>query len=230
VNKLWYRIGCLYNVIFIMKFIFKRFTLVAVAILALLLVGCNADTTTLPSNTTTTMNTIDQLAMPEIGEEILVFKTNMGVIKARLFKEGIPETHKNFVFHVEEGNYDGTIFHRVMDGFMIQGGDIDGLDGMGGYSYKGKGTAIGEEFTPELRHHRGALSMAKTQFPNTTGSQFFIVQAEEGTPFLDDVHSVFGQVFEGMEVVDDIAAVEVDGMDKPFDEVVVESVSLEKYE
>lgn len=115
-----------------MKFIFKRFTLVAVAILALLLVGCNADTTTLPSNTTTTMNTIDQLAMPEIGEEILVFKTNMGVIKARLFKEGIPETHKNFVFHVEEGNYDGTIFHRVMDGFMIQGGDIDGLDGMVG--------------------------------------------------------------------------------------------------
>lgn len=174
---------------------------------------------------------IDQMALPEIGEEILVIETNFGEIKARLFSDVIPETHKNFIFHVNEGSYDGTIFHRVISDFMIQGGDIEGLDGRGGYSYKGNGTTIAEEFHKDLSHVEGALSMAKTEFPSTTGSQFFIVQAKDGTPWLDNAHSVFGQVFEGMDSVNEIAKVEVAPFNaKPIEEVKLIKAYLTKYE
>lgn len=185
---------------------------------------------TININDNMTEQTFDQTAMPEVGEQILVMETSMGVIKARLFPDLVPETHKNFVFHVEEDNYDGTIFHRVINGFMVQGGDIEGLNGMGGYSYKGPGTKIAEETPQELAHVRGALSMAKTMMPATTGSQFFIVQAVGGTPHLDGQHSVFGQVFEGMDVVDAIAAVETAAQDKPAEDVVLEDVYLTEYE
>lgn len=213
-------------------------------ILALVMSGCNTDRSeentsndneevTADAEATLSANTagdLQQLEAPSAGEEILVFKTNRGEIRARLFAEVVPETHKNFVFHVEENNYDGTIFHRVIEGFMIQGGDIDHMDGRGGYSYKGEGTTIAEEFHPDLRHHRGALSMAKTAFPATTGSQFFIVHADAGTPHLDGAHSVFGQVFEGMDIVDAIAGTEVGANDKPVEDVVLEDVYLEIFE
>ena len=182
------------------------------------------------SNTDNTMATSDlmQLQKPQAGEQIVVFETNMGTMKARLFPDLVPETYKNFVFHVEEGNYDNTIFHRVIDDFMVQGGDIEGLNGIGGYSYKGPGTTIAEEFNRDLRHHKGALSMARTSMPNSTGSQFFIVENAAGTPFLDDQYSVFGQVFEGLEVIDKIADSETDAMDKPLKEVVLTKVYLEE--
>lgn len=196
------------------------------------MMGCNNDQQqdTMAQDVDTKGVQIVQTDMPKVGEKVAVLTTNMGEIKVRLFPDLVPETYKNFAFHVEEGNYNGTTFHRVIEDFMIQGGDIEGLDGIGGYSYKGKGTTIAEEFDPALTHVRGALSMAKTMLPATTGSQFFIVQAEAGTSWLDNQHSVFGQVFEGMEVVDEIAGVAVGANDKPVTPVYLESVKIEDYQ
>ena len=119
--------------------------------------------------------------------------TEKGTVRIRLFAEQAPETVNNFVFLAREGYYDGTTFHRVIEGFMAQGGDPTGT-GAGGPGY-----SIGDEFHPNLRHDRpGILSMAN-RGPNTGGSQFFITHA--ATPWLDDRHAIFGEVVEGMEVV-----------------------------
>ncbi len=122
--------------------------------------------------------------------------TEKGTVKVRLFSREAPETVNNFVFLAREGYYDGTTFHRVIEGFMAQGGDPTGT-GSGGPGY-----TIRDEFHPELRHDRpGILSMANAG-PDTGGSQFFITHA--ATPWLDDRHAVFGEVVEGMEVVEAI--------------------------
>ena len=176
-------------------------------------------------------------------------KTNMGDIKLALFKEQAPKTVDNFIGLSMEGKYDNVIFHRVINGFMIQGGDPTGT-GMGGESIYGK--SFEDEFSNELFNIRGALSMANAG-PNTNGSQFFIVQAknipdemfdqmkeagypeeiieaykEGGTPWLDHRHTVFGQVISGMDVVDKIAAVETTFGDKPKDDVVIVGVEIEE--
>jgi cyclophilin family peptidyl-prolyl cis-trans isomerase len=119
--------------------------------------------------------------------------TEKGTVRIRLFAEEAPETVNNFVFLARDGYFDGTTFHRVIEGFMAQGGDPTGT-GAGGPGY-----SIGDEFHPDLRHDRpGVLSMAN-RGPNTGGSQFFITHVP--TPWLDDRHAVFGEVVEGMEVV-----------------------------
>ena len=192
-----------------------------------------------------------QFEKPAKDSEVIVMKTNMGTIKMRLFPEKAPKTVENFVTHAKEGYYDGVSFHRVINGFMIQGGDPEGT-GMGGESIWGR--PFEDEFDVELRNFRGALSMANAG-PSTNGSQFFIVQANDcdpgllsqmkeigvnargqgfpeeviakyaeigGTPWLDYKHSVFGQVFEGMEVVDKIAATDATG-----ERVIMEKVSVE---
>ena len=176
-------------------------------------------------------------------------KTNMGDIKLALFKEQAPKTVDYFIGLSKEGKYDNVIFHRVINGFMIQGGDPTGT-GMGGESIYGK--SFEDEFSNELFNIRGALSMANAG-PNTNGSQFFIVQAknipdemfdqmkeagypeeiieaykEGGTPWLDHRHTVFGQVISGMDVVDKIAAVETTFGDKPKDDVVIVGVEIEE--
>ena len=176
-------------------------------------------------------------------------KTNMGDIKLALFKEQAPKKVDNFIGLSKEGKYDNVIFHRVINGFMIQGGDPTGT-GMGGESIYGK--SFEDEFSNELFNIRGALSMANAG-PNTNGSQFFIVQAknipdemfdqmkdagypeeiieaykEGGTPWLDHRHTVFGQVISGMDVVDKIAAVETTFGDKPKDDVVIVGVEIEE--
>jgi cyclophilin family peptidyl-prolyl cis-trans isomerase len=121
------------------------------------------------------------------------FVTEKGPVRVRLFAEEAPETVNNFVFLAKEGYFDGTTFHRVIEGFMAQGGDPTGTGG------GGPGYTIRDEFHPNLRHDRpGILSMAN-RGPNTGGSQFFITHA--ATPWLDDRHAVFGEVVEGMEVV-----------------------------
>lgn len=181
---------------------------------------------------------------------VAVMKTNMGEIKIKLFPNEAPKTVENFTTHAKNGYYNGLIFHRVIKDFMIQGGDPTGT-GMGGESIWGK--SFEDEFTPELHNLRGALSMANAG-PNTNGSQFFIVQAstvpehllsqmaempeafpeevvEEyenlgGTPWLDFRHTVFGQVFEGMDVVDAIANVKTAGADKPVNDVVIETIEI----
>jgi peptidyl-prolyl cis-trans isomerase B (cyclophilin B) len=151
----------------------------------------------------------------------------MGVIKAKFFPQYTPETVKNFTELAKKGYYDGVTFHRVIPGFMIQGGDPDGT-GMGGETYKGPGTKLKAEFRPELKHLNGALSMARSQAIDSAGSQFFIVQNPEGAGFLDGNYTVFGQAFEGLDVVEEIANVKRDGSDKPLKPVVMEKVEITK--
>lgn len=181
------------------------------------------------------------------NEALVVMNTNKGAIKIKLFKEQAPKTVENFITHAENGYYDGIIFHRVIQDFMIQGGDPTGT-GMGGESIYG--STFEDEFTMDLFNLRGALSMANAG-PGTNGSQFFIVQNGQapasaaqltdggwpaeiaeayekmgGTPHLDQKHTVFGQVIEGMDVVDAIAAVQVGAQDKPVEDVVIESIDV----
>ena len=194
---------------------------------------------------------INQLDRPLSGETVATMKTNMGEIKIRLFAELAPKAVENFTTHAKEGYYDGLVFHRVIKDFMVQGGDPT-ASGCGGESIWGK--AFEDEFCVDLHNLRGALSMANSG-PCTNGSQFFIVQANScdpgfisqmeqladrgfptqtvenykavgGTPWLDFKHTVFGQVFEGMEVVDAIANVKTARGDKPVEDVVIESIEI----
>ncbi|MCM3568158.1 peptidylprolyl isomerase [Neobacillus mesonae] len=177
-------------------------------------------------------------------------QTSMGNIKIKLFPEYAPKAVENFVKHGEEGYYDGLIFHRVIKDFMIQGGDPNG-NGTGGESIWD--TPFEDEFSNNLFNLRGALSMANSG-PNTNGSQFFIVQSSKldpsmkeqmekagypkemidvydkygGTPWLDHRHTVFGQVIEGMDVVDKIANTPVDAKDKPKEDVVIQKIKVLK--
>lgn len=164
---------------------------------------------------------LEQLNAPQAGEEIAVITTNHGEIKLRLFPEVAPKAVENFKTHAKDGYYNGVSFHRVMNDFMIQGGDPEGT-GRGGESIWG--APFEDEFSSDYRNVRGALSMANAG-PGTNGSQFFIVQTTE-TPWLDGRHTVFGQVFEGMDVVDKIASVDVDGNDKPKEPVLMEKVEI----
>ena len=146
------------------------------------------------------------------------FTTNKGEFIAEMFEDKAPKTTKNFIDLVEKGFYDGLIFHRVIDGFMIQGGDPTGT-GMGGPGYE-----IDDEFGPGLQHNdEGLLSMANAG-PNTAGSQFFITLAP--TPWLDGHHAVFGKVVEGMDVVRQIGVVPTDAQDRPKSIVLMDTVEV----
>ena len=185
---------------------------------------------TLLSITACSDKPFNQLDMPEKGEEIAIITTNKGVMKIRFFEDKAPETVKSFKEHAKNEKYHGNIFHRVIKDFMIQGGDFENSNGTGGHSYKGPGTTLPDELDPELKHVRGALSMAN-QGPQTqtAGSQFFIVHPEEGAHFLDGGYAIFGQVFEGLEVIDAVAGVETDPMDKPLEDVVMETIEIVEY-
>ncbi|MCB6840088.1 peptidylprolyl isomerase [Weissella viridescens] len=184
--------------------------------------------------------TLLQAQAETIEGPVAQFETTEGIIKFRLFPEQAPKTVENFMGLISDNYYDGTIFHRVIADFMLQGGDPSGT-GMGGTSIYGK--KFNDEFSSELFNFRGALSMANSG-PNTNGSQFFIVQATRvpakmlrslkgevsdevidyyaqngGTPWLDGRHTVFGQVIEGMDVVDAIAKTKVDYADKPKENI-----------
>ena len=148
------------------------------------------------------------------------FTTNKGIFVAEMFEDKAPLTTKNFIELVEKGFYDGIIFHRVIDGFMIQGGDPTGT-GMGGPGYK-----IKDEFGEALKHDdEGILSMANAG-PNTGGSQFFITLAP--TPWLNGHHAIFGKVVEGMDVVRLIGVVPTDFRDRPREAVTMEKVEVVK--
>lgn len=148
------------------------------------------------------------------------FTTNKGVFVAEMFEDKAPLTTKNFIELVEKGFYDGIIFHRVIDGFMIQGGDPTGT-GIGGPGYK-----IKDEFGEGLKHDdEGILSMANAG-PNTGGSQFFITLAP--TPWLNGHHAIFGKVVEGMDVVRLIGVVPTDFRDRPREAVTMEKVEVVK--
>jgi len=148
--------------------------------------------------------------------------TNFGNIKIKLAHDEAPNLAENFQRLAEAGKYNGTIFHRVINGFMIQGGDFENSDGTGGVSWRGYD--LPDEFSPNLSHVRGAVSMAN-RGPDTNGSQFFIVQKD--AKFLDGRHSIFGQVVDGMSVVDKIAESKTDLNDRPLEKIQVSKVTLE---
>ena len=149
-----------------------------------------------------------------------------GVIKAELYPEIAPNTVDNFISLASKGFYNGLIFHRAIPGFMIQGGDPDG-NGTGGPGYSIPGEFAANGYTNDLRHTRGVLSMARAMDPDSAGSQFFIMH--EDAPHLDGQYAAFGQVLEGMDVVDKIAATKTGWGDKPLTPQVMQKVTVETF-
>lgn len=152
---------------------------------------------------------------------------NGNTIKVELYPEIAPNTVNNFIYLVKEGLYDGTIFHRVIPGFMIQGGDPEGT-GMGGPGYSIKGEFKSNGFDNNLKHTKGVLSMARSQHPDSAGSQFFIMVAD--APHLDKNYAAFGKVIDGMEEVDRIVNVDRNRMDRPKEEQRMEKVTVDTFD
>ena len=160
-----------------------------------------------------------------MSNPIVTFELNNGdIIKAELYPDIAPNTVANFVSLVNKGFYDGLIFHRVIKGFMIQGGCPEGT-GMGGPGYSIKGEFARNGFVNELKHTEGVLSMARAYHPDSAGSQFFIMHKD--SPHLDGEYAAFGKVIEGMENVNKIAESVTDYMDKPLEDVIMKKVTVD---
>ena len=149
-----------------------------------------------------------------------------GKIKCELYPDVAPNTVNNFLSLVKSGFYNGLTFHRIIPGFMIQGGDPLGV-GTGGPGYRIKGEFTHNGFKNDLKHERGVLSMARAQHPDSAGSQFFVMHA--AAPYLDGQYAAFGKVIEGMEVVDAIATTPTDFRDKPLKEQRMKKVTAETF-
>ena len=157
---------------------------------------------------------------------VTITMTNGDVMKAELYPEIAPNTVNNFISLVQKGFYDGLIFHRVIPGFMIQGGDPKGT-GMGGPGYSIKGEFDMTGVKNSLKHTRGVLSMARSMMPNSAGSQFFIMHAD--APHLDGQYAAFGKVIEGLDTVDKIASVRTGWQDKPVEDQKIQSMTVELF-
>lgn len=149
---------------------------------------------------------------------------NGDIMKAELYPDIAPNTVNNFISLIQKGFYDGLIFHRVIRGFMIQGGCPDG-NGTGGPGYNIKGEFSQNGFTNDLKHEKGVLSMARAMAPNSAGSQFFIMH--ETSPHLDGSYAAFGKIIEGQDIVDKIAEVSTDYSDRPRADQVMKKVTVD---
>lgn len=199
-----------------------RIVSVAILVLALvILLSRNADT---GNNTEQTTLGVDDL---EKSKPVATIEMENGsLIKVELDPVNAPNTVKNFIALAEDGFYDGLTFHRVIPGFVIQGGCPEGT-GRGGPGYAIKGEFAANEHTNELTHERGVISMARSNLPDSAGSQFFITVAE--TPQLDGQYAAFGTVIEGMDEADRIVAVPRDQADKPLEEERIKQIQVETY-
>ena len=186
----------------------KKFFIAAAIITGLFLTACSSSEIIKPKEKTMS---------------VAVIKTNMGTIEIELFAKETPKTVENFVGLANKGYYNGVIFHRVIDGFMIQGGDPNG-DGTGGPGYTIHGEFASNGFKNDLKHTRGVLSMARAMDPNSAGSQFFIMHQD--APHLDGEYAAFGKVIEGMENVDKIAKTPTTFNDRPRNPQVIETITL----
>ena len=158
---------------------------------------------------------------------VTITMENGDVMKAELYPEIAPNTVNNFISLVKRGFYDGLIFHRVICGFMIQGGCPDGT-GMGGPGYSSKGEFAQNGVKNDLRHTEGVLSMARAMHPDSAGSQFFIMH--KNAPHLDGAYAAFGKVIEGMDVVNKIAETDTDYSDRPLDEQKIKSMTVDTFD
>lgn len=161
-----------------------------------------------------------------MSNPIVTIETDNGKIKIELQPEVAPNTVNNFISLVKKGFYDGVVFHRIIPGFMIQGGDPEGV-GVGGPGYQIKGEFAFNGVANMLRHDRGVISMARSQSPNSAGSQFFIML--DSHPHLDGQYAAFGKVLEGMEEVDRIAKAPRNRQDKPNDDQVMVKVTVDTF-
>jgi cyclophilin family peptidyl-prolyl cis-trans isomerase len=201
-----------------MKKYFVAFALM-VTLLALAAAGCASNNSQPKQLETAPQQAQTQTQPTATGpNSVALFETSKGNFRVELFEDKAPITSKNFITLVNKGFYNNLIFHRVIDGFMIQGGDPNG-NGTGGPGYK-----IPDEFHPDLKHAQGVISMANAG-PNTGGSQFFITL--QATPWLDNKHAVFGKVIEGMDVVQAIGKVKTGAQDKPVEAVVIKKITIE---
>lgn len=158
---------------------------------------------------------------------IITFEMENGdIMKAELYPQVAPNTVNNFISLVNKGFYDGLIFHRVINGFMIQGGDPEGT-GMGGPGYGIKGEFAQNGFANDLKHTAGVLSMARSMMPNSAGSQFFIMHKD--APHLDGAYAAFGMVIDGMDVVNKIAETRTDYSDRPLKEQKIKSMTVDTF-
>lgn len=158
---------------------------------------------------------------------IITFEMENGdIMKAELYPQVAPNTVNNFISLVNKGFYDGLIFHRVINGFMIQGGDPEGT-GMGGPGYGIKGEFAQNGFANDLKHTAGVLSMARSMMPNSAGSQFFIMHKD--APHLDGAYAAFGKIIEGMDVVNKIAEVATNYSDRPMEDQRMKTVTVETF-
>lgn len=157
---------------------------------------------------------------------VTITMANGDVMKAELYPEIAPNSVNNFISLVKKGFYDGLIFHRVIRGFMIQGGCPDGT-GMGGPGYSIKGEFTQNGFKNDLKHTEGVLSMARAMHPDSAGSQFFLMH--KTSPHLDGAYAAFGKVIEGMEIVDKIAETPTDYNDRPLEDQVIKSMTVETF-
>ena len=190
----------------------KRTAMVLLAAMLIMMTGCFA---------ADSKSNADNGGTEKVANRIAVFETNKGTFEIELFEDKTPVTTKNFIDLAQKGFYDGVIFHRVIDGFMIQGGDPEGT-GMGGPGY-----TIEDEFLPELTFDgEGILAMANTGRPHTGGSQFFITLGK--TEWLNGKHTIFGKVIKGMEVVREIGHTQTDFQDRPVNSVVMEKVTIKE--
>lgn len=194
----------------------KKLIVVAVMMMAVLMAGCSAKKEEAKTDNTQQ----DNSTKPTVTMTI----KGMGDIVVALEPTVAPNTVKNFMTLAQEGFYDGLTFHRVISGFMIQGGDPAG-DGTGDPGYSIKGEFSNNGVKNDISHVRGVISMARSKDPNSAGSQFFIVHQD--SIFLDGDYAAFGEVISGMDVVDKIAAVKTDAFDKPEEEVIIEKVSVD---
>lgn len=198
-------------------------------VLLFIMAGCQAgDNNVNDRENTSGENTNEATSEVEIDEDVIPLVTmemeDGGEVTIELYPSIAPNTVNNFIALVEDGFYDGLIFHRVIPGFMIQGGDPEGT-GMGGPGYQIKGEFSNNGFDNRLKHDRGVLSMARSQDPDSAGSQFFIMT--EQAEHLDGDYAAFGKVSEGMEIIDEIVAVERDSSDKPKEDQVIKKMTVD---
>ena len=207
-------------------------TLLIIAIASMALIGCSASNkadTNAQSNSNNKEIYLSKETEKKTSDKNPVATIEMDdgkIIKLELYPEIAPNTVRNFISLANSKFYDGLIFHRVISGFMIQGGDPEGT-GMGGPDYSIYGEFTNNEFENTLLHTKGVISMARSRDNNSAGSQFFIMHGD--SPDLDGNYAAFGKVIEGMDVVDSIAQVETDNKDKPKKDMKIKSISVDTF-